>query len=51
MIGIAIGEYVSYTEPFFALRALSSARKMYDNSDAVYKGVKFLLSIQNEEGG
>ena len=36
---------------FFALRALSSTGKTYDNSEAVYKGVKFLLSIQNEEGG
>ncbi|KAI3740837.1 hypothetical protein L2E82_31311 [Cichorium intybus] len=35
----------------FALRALSSAGKTYDNNEAVCKGVKFLLSIQNEEGG
>ncbi|PWA55417.1 squalene cyclase [Artemisia annua] len=36
---------------FFALRGLSSTGKTYDNSEAVRKGVKFLLSIQNEEGG
>lgn len=36
---------------FFALRALSSAGKTYDNNEAVRKGLKFLLSIQNEEGG
>ncbi|GKC23915.1 dammarenediol II synthase-like protein [Tanacetum coccineum] len=36
---------------FFALRGLSSTGKTYDNSEAVCKGVKFLLSVQNEEGG
>ncbi|CAH1441269.1 unnamed protein product [Lactuca virosa] len=36
---------------FFALRALSAAGKTYDNNEAVCKGVKFLLSTQNEEGG
>ncbi|KAL7617668.1 hypothetical protein Lser_V15G02878 [Lactuca serriola] len=36
---------------FFALRALSAAGKTYDNNEAVCKGVKFLLSKQNEEGG
>ncbi|KAL4562449.1 hypothetical protein LXL04_034654 [Taraxacum kok-saghyz] len=36
---------------FFALRALSTAGKTYKNNEAACKGVKFLLSIQNEEGG
>nr|XP_043609055.1 dammarenediol II synthase-like [Erigeron canadensis] len=36
---------------FFALRGLGSAGMTYDNNEAVRKGVKFLLSIQNEEGG
>nr|XP_043609057.1 dammarenediol II synthase-like [Erigeron canadensis] len=36
---------------FFALRALSYADKTYDNTEVVRKGVKFLLLIQNEEGG
>nr|WGT93812.1 taraxerol synthase [Codonopsis lanceolata] len=36
---------------FFALRGLSSAGMTYDNSQAVRKGVKFLLSTQTEEGG
>lgn len=36
---------------FNSLRALSSTGKTYDNNEAVRKGVKFLLSIQNEEGG
>lgn len=36
---------------FFALRALSASGKTYDNNEAVCKGVKFLLSKQNEEGG
>nr|KAJ0224937.1 hypothetical protein LSAT_V11C100030400 [Lactuca sativa] len=36
---------------FFSLRALSYARKTYDNNKAICKGVKFLLSKQNEEGG
>ncbi|KAM0012177.1 putative dammarenediol II synthase [Helianthus debilis subsp. tardiflorus] len=36
---------------FFALRGLSSTGNTYENSIAVRKGVKFLLSTQNEEGG
>nr|XP_043623179.1 dammarenediol II synthase-like [Erigeron canadensis] len=36
---------------FFALGGLNAAGKTYNNSEAVRKGVKFLLSIQNEEGG
>ncbi|KAF5962131.1 hypothetical protein HYC85_003340 [Camellia sinensis] len=36
---------------FFALRGLASAGKTYNNSQAVHRGVKFLLSVQNEEGG
>ncbi|CAL5346326.1 unnamed protein product [Camellia sinensis] len=36
---------------FFALRGLALAGKTYNNSQAVHRGVKFLLSVQNEEGG
>ncbi|KAL8480058.1 hypothetical protein ACS0TY_026840 [Phlomoides rotata] len=36
---------------FFALRGLVAAGKTYENSKAVRKGVNFLLSTQNEEGG
>ncbi|KZV28816.1 beta-amyrin synthase [Dorcoceras hygrometricum] len=36
---------------FFALRGLSAAGRTYENSKSVRKGVKFFLSIQNEEGG
>ncbi|KAL8479831.1 hypothetical protein ACS0TY_026687 [Phlomoides rotata] len=36
---------------FFALRGLVAAGKTYENSKVVRKGVNFLLSIQNEEGG
>nr|XP_043619471.1 dammarenediol II synthase-like [Erigeron canadensis] len=36
---------------FFALVGLESAGKTYSNSETVRKGVKFLLSIQNVEGG
>nr|XP_043619398.1 dammarenediol II synthase-like [Erigeron canadensis] len=36
---------------FFALVGLESAGRTYDNSEAVRKAVKFLLSKQNEEGG
>ncbi|KAK1422788.1 hypothetical protein QVD17_18075 [Tagetes erecta] len=36
---------------FFALRGLVSAGKTYNNSEAVFKAVNFLLSKQNEEGG
>ncbi|KAL8479845.1 hypothetical protein ACS0TY_026695 [Phlomoides rotata] len=35
----------------FALGGLVAAGKTYENSEAVRKGVNFLLSIQNEEGG
>lgn len=36
---------------FLALAGLDSGGKTYNNCEAVRKGVKFLLSIQNEEGG
>ncbi|KAI7725176.1 hypothetical protein M8C21_009795, partial [Ambrosia artemisiifolia] len=36
---------------FHALEGLASAGKTYNNNEAVYKAVNFLLSIQNEEGG
>ncbi|PWA49960.1 OSC2 [Artemisia annua] len=36
---------------FFALGGLEAGGKTYNKSEAVRKGVKFLLSIQNEEGG
>ncbi|CAA3015858.1 dammarenediol II synthase-like [Olea europaea subsp. europaea] len=36
---------------FFVLGGLSAAGKTYENSEAVRKGVNFLLSTQNEEGG
>ncbi|KAI3680965.1 hypothetical protein L6452_35745 [Arctium lappa] len=36
---------------FFSLGGLDSAGKTYNNSESVRKGVKFLLSTQNEEGG
>ncbi|XP_023734438.1 dammarenediol II synthase isoform X2 [Lactuca sativa] len=35
----------------FVLRGLEAAGKTYDNCEAVRKGVKFLLSTRNEEGG
>ncbi|XP_071715432.1 dammarenediol II synthase-like [Rutidosis leptorrhynchoides] len=35
----------------FALGGLEAAGKTYNNSQTVRKGVKFLLSTQNEEGG
>ncbi|XP_051128402.1 dammarenediol II synthase-like isoform X5 [Andrographis paniculata] len=36
---------------YFVLRGLAGAGQTYENSEAVHKGVKFLLSIQNKEGG
>ncbi|XP_058203430.1 dammarenediol II synthase-like [Rhododendron vialii] len=36
---------------FFALGGLIAAGSTYDNSQSVRRGVHFLLSIQNEEGG
>ncbi|XP_058203427.1 dammarenediol II synthase-like isoform X1 [Rhododendron vialii] len=36
---------------FFALRGLIVAGSTYNNNQSVRKGVHFLLSIQNEEGG
>lgn len=36
---------------FFSLGGLESAGKTYNDCEAVRKGAKFLLSIQNEEGG
>ena len=36
---------------FFALSALASVGKTYNNSEAVRIAVKFFLSKQNEEGG
>ncbi|GKE17570.1 dammarenediol II synthase-like protein [Tanacetum coccineum] len=36
---------------FFSLRGLESAGLTYKNCEAIQKGVKFLLSTQNEEGG
>ncbi|KAL8248282.1 hypothetical protein R6Q59_005150 [Mikania micrantha] len=36
---------------FFSLGGLESAGKTYNNCEAVRKGVKFLVSTQNEEGG
>ncbi|XP_076949716.1 dammarenediol II synthase-like [Bidens hawaiensis] len=36
---------------FFSLGGLESAGKTYNNCEAVRKGVKFLLSTRNEEGG
>ncbi|KAL7241992.1 hypothetical protein ACSBR1_014550 [Camellia fascicularis] len=36
---------------FFVLEGLVSAGKTYNNSQAVRRGIEFLLSIQNEEGG
>jgi len=35
----------------FALRGLNAAGKTYTNSAVIRKTVKFLLSIQNEDGG
>ncbi|XP_051128401.1 dammarenediol II synthase-like isoform X4 [Andrographis paniculata] len=36
---------------FFVLGGLAAAGKTYENSQAVRKGVNFILSTQNEEGG
>ncbi|MFS7931906.1 putative dammarenediol II synthase [Helianthus anomalus] len=36
---------------FFVLQGLVSCGKTYENNEAVRKGVKFLLSTQNLEGG
>ncbi|CAL5410129.1 unnamed protein product [Camellia sinensis] len=36
---------------FFVLGGLTSTGKTYNNSQAIRKGVEFLLSVQNEEGG
>ncbi|XP_047307741.1 dammarenediol II synthase-like isoform X1 [Impatiens glandulifera] len=36
---------------FFVVRGLNACGKTYNNCEAIRKGVKFLLSIQNEEGG
>nr|ADM86392.1 putative beta-amyrin synthase [Bacopa monnieri] len=36
---------------FWVLRGLASAGKTYENSETIQKGVGFLLSTQNEEGG
>ncbi|KAL6992254.1 alpha-amyrin synthase [Sarracenia purpurea var. burkii] len=36
---------------FFVLGGLASAGKTYNNCQAMRRGVEFLLSIQNEEGG
>ncbi|XP_052181057.1 dammarenediol II synthase-like [Diospyros lotus] len=36
---------------FFVLGGMASAGMTYNNSEAVHRGVEFLLSIQNEEGG
>ncbi|KAH7839805.1 hypothetical protein Vadar_009106 [Vaccinium darrowii] len=36
---------------FFALGGLTAAGSTYNNSQSVRRGVQFLLSIQNEEGG
>ncbi|XP_058212109.1 dammarenediol II synthase-like [Rhododendron vialii] len=36
---------------FFVLRGLDSVGKTYNNSEAVRRGVRFLLSTQNKEGG
>lgn len=36
---------------FFALGGLTAAGKTHENSEAVQKGVNFLLSTQNKEGG
>ncbi|XP_047307745.1 dammarenediol II synthase-like [Impatiens glandulifera] len=36
---------------FFVLRGLNACGKTYYSCEAIRKGVKFLLSIQNEEGG
>ncbi|KAL7211439.1 hypothetical protein ACSBR2_014328 [Camellia fascicularis] len=36
---------------FFVLGGLISAGKTYNNSQAIRRGVEFLLSVQNEEGG
>ncbi|KAK7332259.1 hypothetical protein VNO80_29008 [Phaseolus coccineus] len=36
---------------YFALRGLNAAGKTYTNSAVIRKVVKFLLSIQNEDGG
>lgn len=36
---------------FFAVRGLVAAGKTYDNCEAVRKAVRFLLEIQNIEGG
>ncbi|GMP71851.1 hypothetical protein CsSME_00030105 [Camellia sinensis var. sinensis] len=38
-------------DTFFVLEGLVSAGKTYNNSQAVRRGIEFLLSIQNEEGG
>ena len=35
----------------FILGGLDAAGKTYDNCEAVRKGVNFVLSIQNDEGG
>ncbi|XP_051128400.1 dammarenediol II synthase-like isoform X3 [Andrographis paniculata] len=36
---------------FFVLGGLAATGKTYENSEAVRKGVNFILSTQNEEGG
>lgn len=43
---MATGEFVSCT-----VRGLASVGKTYDTCEAIRKGVRFLLSVQNEEGG
>ncbi|XP_047307744.1 dammarenediol II synthase-like [Impatiens glandulifera] len=36
---------------FFVMRGLIACGKTYDNCEAIRKGINFLLTIQNEEGG
>lgn len=36
---------------WFALVALEVVGKTYENCEAIRRGVKFLLNIQNEDGG
>ena len=44
------GVYFTYSS-WFALGGLSAAGNTYSNCAAIRKAVKFLLSIQNEDGG
>ena len=44
------GVYSTYSS-WFALRGLAAAGKTYTNCVTIRKAVKFLLSIQTEDGG